>query len=317
MRKTRRFLTFLPRIALALLLCLSVSAPSNAGGSAPFIPSSAALLLKGEITLSGSPATYTLEGWTLLRPNLEAYLGQLVVVSGTPLAEPNLYMRPVLQVESIRPLDDSLPPVSLPAFPVLTAPSIQWGRIRTDGTQYWLEGPAALLPLSGGTLRSLVGRPVALRLEAINSEGRYPVLEAVALDQDLSAVLGQSQIFQRPQPAINLRIWSKPLTPDSPLIIGNDRALAGLRQISETVGAEVSWNDTAKQATFRLNDRTVRVTIGSPVAEYWDGKEAHTYLLDVAPVILEGRTMLPVRFLAEALYLTVSWDPATHTIDLH
>jgi hypothetical protein len=226
-------------------------------------------------------------------------------------------MRPTLQVDSIRLLDGSLPPVYLPAFPVLTAPSVQWGRIRTDGAaHYWLETPSATLPLSGGSLRTLVGRPVALRLDGVNETGSYPVLEAVGLDQDLAGILGHSQIFEQPTPAMHLRIWSKPLELERPLILGNSRSLAGLRQISETVGAEVTWDESAKSATLRLNDRTVRVTIGSTIAQIWDGKDVHNYQLDVAPVILNGRTMLPIRFLAEALNLTVSWDPSTHTIDL-
>jgi hypothetical protein len=315
MRKTQRILVSLTRVALVLLLCLAVAVPLQAN-PAPFASSSATLLLKGQINLNGNPATYILEGWTLLHPNLEPYIGQAVVVSGRPMTEPNIYMRPVLQVETIRPLDGALPPVSLPAFPVLTAPSVQWGRVRTDGAQFWLETPAAVLPLTGGALRNLVGRPAALQLDRMDGNGRYPVLEAVALDQDLAGVLGRSQIFQRPEPATNLRIWSKPLELDRPLILGNSRSLAGLRQIAETVGAEVSWDDATKSATFHLNDRTVRVTIGSPVAEYWDAKDAQSYLLDVAPVILQDRTMLPVRFLAEALNLRVIWDPATHTIDL-
>lgn len=315
MRKTPRILIYLSRVTLLLLLCLTVAAPLRAS-TPPFVPSSATLLLQGQITVDANPATYILEGWTLLHPNLEPYIGQAVVISGRPVAEPNIFMRPVLQVETIRPLDGAMPPVSLPAFPVLTTPSVQWGRVRTDGAQFWLEGPAAMLPLTGGALRSLVGRPVALQLDHMNSDGRYPVLEAVALDQDLAGVLGHSQIFQRPDPVINLRLWSKPLELDRPVILGNSRSMAGLRQISETVGAEVTWDDGTKSATFRHGDRTVRVTIGSPVAQYWDGKDAHSYLLDVAPVILDGRTMAPVRFLAEVLNLTVSWDSATNTIDL-
>lgn len=50
---------------------------------------------------------------------------------------------------------------------------------------------------------------------------------------------------------------------------------------------------------------TVRVVL--------DGREIQT---DVPGVILEGRTVLPVRALAEALGLKVSWDGATRTVSL-
>jgi hypothetical protein len=313
---TRPLCHRLVRLLLPVLLCLTAALPATAADAGTFTPTSATLLLEGRLTWGAEPSTYSLEGWTLLHSNLEPYVGQAVVVSGTPLAQPNLYMRPTLQVESIRPLDGSLPPVTLPAFPVLNGPSVQWGRIRSDRAQFWLVTPSASLPLTGSGLQALVDRPVAVRLNDPDGSSRYPVLEAVALDQDVSAVLGQSQIFQRPTPTINVKLWGKPLPLERPLILGNGRSLAGLRQISETVGAAVTWRDETKTATFQTGERTVTVTIGSPVAQIWDGKEEHAYQLDVAPIILEGRTMLPVRFLAEALGLTVHWDPATTTIDL-
>ncbi|HLO02077.1 MAG TPA: copper amine oxidase N-terminal domain-containing protein [Symbiobacteriaceae bacterium] len=313
---TRTLPVQLTRLLLPLLLCLAVALPATAASTSPFTPTSATLLLEGRLTAGAEPATYSLEGWTLLHSNLDAYVGQSVAVSGTPVAQPNIYMRPTLQVDAIRPLDGSLPPVTLPAFPVLNGPSVQWGRVRAGGAQFWLVTPSASLPLSGPGLQSLVDRPAALRLNEPDGSGSYPVLEAIALDQDLRTVLGQSQIFQRPIPAINVKLWGKPLSLEHPLILGNGRSLAGLRQISETAGAQVTWNDAAKTATFQTGERTVSVTIGSPVARIWDGKEERSYLLDVAPVIVEGRTMLPVRFLAEALGLTVNWEPATSTIDL-
>lgn len=306
----------LTRILMPLLLCLTLALPTAAAKSTTFTPTSASLLLEGRLTAGDEPATYTLEGWTLLHSNLDPYIGQAVAVSGTPIDQPNIYMRPALQVEAIRPLDGFLPPVTLPAFPVLNGPTVQWGSIQSIGAQFWLVTPSASLPLSGSGLQSLVDRPVALRLAEPDGSGSYPVLEAVPLDQDLRTILGKSQIFELPYPAINLKLWGKPLPLENPLILGNDRSLAGLRQISETMGALVSWNDATKTATFQTQERTVSVTIGSPVARIWDGKEERSYLLDVAPVIVDGRTMLPVRFLAEALGLTVNWEPGTSTIDL-
>lgn len=313
---SRILLRRLALLLLPLLLCLAGALPATAAQSTTFRPTSASLLLEGQLTAGVEPATYSLEGWTLLHPNLDGYVGQAVVVSGTPLAEPNLYMRPALQVEAIRPLDESLPPVTLPAFPVLNGPSVQWGQLRAEGAQYWLITPSAALPLSGAALQVLVDRPAALWLDTVDASGRYPVLEAIALDQDLRYILGRSEIFARPTPAINLKLWGKPLDLEHPLILGNGRSLAGLRQISETVGAQVSWEEATKTAIFQTGERTVRVRIGSPVAHLWDGKEERSYLLDVAPVIVEGRTMLPVRFLAEALGLSVNWEAESATIDL-
>ncbi|MBQ7660780.1 MAG: copper amine oxidase N-terminal domain-containing protein, partial [Clostridia bacterium] len=56
----------------------------------------------------------------------------------------------------------------------------------------------------------------------------------------------------------------------------------------------------------------VKLTIGSNTA-YVNGQ---TQLLDAAPVIDNGRTLMPLRFIAEAMGATVDWDPATSTAKL-
>jgi len=55
---------------------------------------------------------------------------------------------------------------------------------------------------------------------------------------------------------------------------------------------------------------SVRLTIDNRTA--YIGVAAHT--LDVAPFIVDGRTMVPFRFIGEALGAEVDWDPATRTV---
>ena len=61
--------------------------------------------------------------------------------------------------------------------------------------------------------------------------------------------------------------------------------------------------------------RSVDLTLGSPWAIV-DGKRTAIDAADtsVVPVIVAGRTLLPVRFVAEALGCTVTWDATTKTI---
>jgi hypothetical protein len=307
----------LPTTAYAVPLSTDAASPS-AKETALALPG-AEIRLEGRLTTGAEPATYTLDGWILLHPDLAPYLDHEVAVTGTPLPQPNIYMRPALQVTSIQVRGTSEPPITLPAFPApTTEPAVFWGQLLQRDGHFWLETPVSTLPVAGSDslLSPLVGRPTALLLGPANTDGRQPALEALALDRDILDVLGQSRIFQFPSRPIRLRLWEKPFELERPLILGNSRTLAGLRQISETVGAVVEWNGQARTATFMRGERTVSVTIGSTVAYLWDGKTERSLLLDVAPVILDGRTMVPVRFLAEALGLTVDWDPVTWTIDL-
>jgi hypothetical protein len=65
----------------------------------------------------------------------------------------------------------------------------------------------------------------------------------------------------------------------------------------------------------------VELTIGSTAMEwnYFLGDTAwtpKTIQMEVAPVILDGRTYLPARYIAEAFGLKVSWGAAAQTISV-
>jgi len=102
-------------------------------------------------------------------------------------------------------------------------------------------------------------------------------------------------------------------------VIKNDRALAPLRGISESLGFTVDWNAQSQQITLQDNKRVIRLTIGSNEATLNfldDGKEPETILLDAAPEIINGRTLVPVRFIAESTGADVSWDSVTQNINI-
>ena len=76
-------------------------------------------------------------------------------------------------------------------------------------------------------------------------------------------------------------------------------------KIQNNGGKLVTYSAEAPVATKTV----VKMTIGETVA--YIGEEAKE--LDAAPIIRESRTMLPVRFVAEAFGATVEWDGATST----
>jgi hypothetical protein len=104
---------------------------------------------------------------------------------------------------------------------------------------------------------------------------------------------------------------------DSPPIIKNGRALVPIRPIVESLGGNVSWDPVNKSVTISLGSTTVELWIGKNTAKV-NGKSV---LIDpnnqkVVPEIINGRTMLPLRFVAENIGCTVQWDQATQTITL-
>ena len=106
-------------------------------------------------------------------------------------------------------------------------------------------------------------------------------------------------------------------TLDSPPVIKNGRTLVPIRAIIEALAGTVGWDATTKKVT---------VTLGKKIIALWIGKNTATVngvstLIDstnakVVPEIINGRTMLPLRFATENLGATVGWAPNTQTITL-
>jgi hypothetical protein len=106
-----------------------------------------------------------------------------------------------------------------------------------------------------------------------------------------------------------------PVALDAAPVIQNGRTLLPLRALIETLGGKVIWNGTTRMATVTLGSRTVAVIIGDPMGLVGGKKVAiDPANAKVVPVIINGRTMLPLRFIAENLGLDLAWDAATRTI---
>lgn len=92
---------------------------------------------------------------------------------------------------------------------------------------------------------------------------------------------------------------------DAAPVIRNDRTLVPIRIITEALGGKVDWNGATKEVTLSINDKEIKMTIGKALEKY-----------GVAPVIIDGRTFVPVRFVADELGANVAWDDATKTVTI-
>ena len=87
-------------------------------------------------------------------------------------------------------------------------------------------------------------------------------------------------------------------------VIRNSRTLVPLRAIFEALGAEVTWDDATKTAIGTLGDTTIKIAIGAN--EGYVNEQA--VALDSGAALINSRTMVPVRFVAESLGAKVDWD---------
>ncbi|MGE5675553.1 MAG: copper amine oxidase N-terminal domain-containing protein [Mycobacterium leprae] len=90
----------------------------------------------------------------------------------------------------------------------------------------------------------------------------------------------------------------------------NGRILVPLRAIAEALGAKVEWDPAAQVIALTKNGHVVRLSIGGEQAALDD----QYFTLDVPPQIIGDRTMVPVRFISQALGATVNWDPGSRTV---
>lgn len=112
--------------------------------------------------------------------------------------------------------------------------------------------------------------------------------------------------------SISLTIDNKTIESDVAPQIIDGRTMVPVRAIFEGVGAEVDWNSDTKTITGSKNGINVVMTLDSNKATV-NGNEI---TMDCAPLIIEGRTLAPARYVAEAFGCKVNWDSENKTVSI-
>lgn len=113
---------------------------------------------------------------------------------------------------------------------------------------------------------------------------------------------------------ITVKLNGTDLYCDQPPIIIDGSTLVPIRAISEGMGYDVAWdsNDQSIEITDPAHsDKSgIKFFIGSAKAVTEDGEKP----ISVAPVIINGRTMVPVRVIAESFGCGVAWNGYNRTV---
>ncbi len=108
--------------------------------------------------------------------------------------------------------------------------------------------------------------------------------------------------------------WKKRL--DSPPMIINSRTFVPLRVISESLGADVSWDEATRSIEILVGcgcePKRINLAIGARIAKV----NGISVPLDEPPIIVNDRTMVPLRFISETLSTPVDWNGETRSINL-
>ena len=103
---------------------------------------------------------------------------------------------------------------------------------------------------------------------------------------------------------------------DAEPIIIQSNTFVSIRPIIEAVGGSLGWDGATKSVVVNLPPHSISLSIGKNIATV-DGKQIQiNENPEIAPIIINSRTMLPFRFIAENLEGEVSWDGAEKRIDI-
>ena len=96
----------------------------------------------------------------------------------------------------------------------------------------------------------------------------------------------------------------------------NNRTMVPMRKIFEELGANVEWIDEMQLVMATYGPKIVAMEIGLDSFSITDASlgETKTIPLDSPAVIVDGRTLIPVRAVAECFGYSVSWNDATQTV---
>lgn len=90
---------------------------------------------------------------------------------------------------------------------------------------------------------------------------------------------------------------------DAAPLISQNRTMVPLRFIAEAFGADVSWAQDTKTVTIVIDGKVLTMRINQELEDF-----------GAAPIISNGRTMVPIRYISEELGANVIWVPSTKTV---
>ncbi len=136
----------------------------------------------------------------------------------------------------------------------------------------------------------------------------WELTEAYFADKTPTLVLKPMQAAKGIQVLLN----NKPLSFEQPPVLENGRVLVPLRAIFEAMGATLAWDANTQTITATSNGKVIVLKVGDSQAQI----DGISYTLDVPPQMVNGHTLVPLRFIAESFGCSVNWDGAQQTVTI-
>ncbi len=115
---------------------------------------------------------------------------------------------------------------------------------------------------------------------------------------------------------VNLLVEGQAVETDQPAVIVDSRTMVPVRVIAETLGCEVDWDAATKTVTFTQGSIVATMVVGEKTLNVTNNGVTTAMEIDTPAVIINNRTMVPVRFLTELFGFNVDWDAVTKTVNV-
>jgi hypothetical protein len=112
--------------------------------------------------------------------------------------------------------------------------------------------------------------------------------------------------------SVSIIIDHTSVTFEDPILNKEGSLLLPMREFYETIGAKVTWNQTTQTASAFKNENRLDLTINSGIGMV----NGAIVPMDVAPLIYESKTYVPLRFVSENLEGKVNWYPQEQLVDI-
>jgi N-acetylmuramoyl-L-alanine amidase len=130
----------------------------------------------------------------------------------------------------------------------------------------------------------------------------------------LFANIGGANAAAKPATAIpKLYLDGKILPANVPPTLVHSSMLVPIRTVAENLGYKVSYDVKKKSVTLKQNSTLILMTVSSKKAAV-NGKSV---VMNEAPVIMMGTTLIPIKFVGQMLNLQILWDNASKSAFLY
>ena len=109
-----------------------------------------------------------------------------------------------------------------------------------------------------------------------------------------------------------LKVDGKVLNCEVPPVVFDGYSVVPARDVFESLGATVTWRDTDQKVTVIYGGVKVELFINSTIAI----KNGMNEIMPIAPKLINGKTMIPARYVAESLGFGVEFDGGSDTISI-